>query len=244
MIKIVRERRGREECCHVITVRPNTDMKWSVPWTEKKEMWIKKRKHSPSFSFFSLIVSFVLSLLFSLSFQCWRSPHSPTQTLPPLHVITASKDRREKEAYTTLKRMLILKKRRENVPNSLSLISPPSSFSLSSSHSLSLFFSCQHTVPSYTFGYTPFWRRDVNVSTSFLIAAVKRAFSSSVFATLTFEAIAREVILIVNIWGKIFTIKITYKLKILMRDDEEKVNDKKRYSKILLWLDFCSTSQP
>ena len=123
------------------------DMKCSVPWTEKKEMWIKEKL---SLFLFLILLSLSLSpsffcspsLLFSLSFQCWRSPHSLTQTLPPLHVITASKERKERETYQDLKRMLTFKKRRENVPNSLSLSFlhphlPPSSHSL--------FFSCSNT---------------------------------------------------------------------------------------------------
>ena len=119
----------------------------------EKRKGIKKRKHSLSFSLFLLLL-FSLSLSFFLSF----TPSSPllspmltfstpshTQTLPPLHVITASKDRRERETYTVLKRMLTFKKRRENVPNSLSLISPHSSSSLSS-HSLLLLFMSAYIV--------------------------------------------------------------------------------------------------
>ena len=88
---------------------------------------------------------------------------------------------------------------------------PPSSSSLSSSHSLSLFFSWQHT-PSWTFGHTPFWRRDVNVLISFVLADVNRAFSSSVFAFLAFEAIAgtkAQALCVAALcgWGKKFSMK-------------------------------------
>ena len=82
-------------------------------------MW-KKRDSSPSPSPFlllslSLLLSFVLSLSSSLSL---------TQMLLPSHVLTAPKERREIETYTVLKRMWTFKKRRENVPNSLSLSFP------------------------------------------------------------------------------------------------------------------------
>ena len=60
---------------------------------------------------------FSLSPLFPLLPQ--MITHSHTQTLPPLHVITPSKDKRERETYTVLKTMFTLKKRRENVPNTL-----------------------------------------------------------------------------------------------------------------------------
>ena len=79
---------------------------------------------SPSFTF-SLSPSFFcsLSLLLSLSPMLTFSTLSHTQTLLPLHIITTSKDRRERDTYTVLKRMSTFQKRRENVPNSLSLSS-------------------------------------------------------------------------------------------------------------------------
>ena len=167
---------------------------------------------SPSFSFFSLSPSFFcsLSLLFSLSPMLTFSTLSHTQTLPPLHVITASKDKLERETYIVLKRMLTSKKRRENVPNSLSLSFPhlpllPSSLLPILSH----FFSRHHT---HTFGHTPFSRRDVNVSTSIFSADVNRALSSSVLASLVFEAIActkAQVLCVAALcgWGRKFSLK-------------------------------------
>ena len=91
--------------------------------------------------------------------------------------------------------------RRENVPNSLSFPHPP--LPPSSSHSLS---------PSWTFGHTPFWRRDVNIWISFVLADVNRAFSSSVFAFLAFEAIARtkaQALCVAALcgWGRKFSLK-------------------------------------
>ena len=112
----------------------------------------KKRKHSlsPSFSFsLSLSPSFFCSLspLLSLSPMLTFSTLSHTQMLPPLHVITASKDRRERETYTVLKRMLTFKKRRVNVPNSLSLISPALLFlPLFFTFSLSLLFMSAYLI--------------------------------------------------------------------------------------------------
>ena len=108
-------------------------------------MWIKKRKLSLSLSLFlllSLFLSFFLlfslSPLLSLSLQFWRSPHSHTQMLPPLRGITASKDRRERNLHCPEKNVNMKEEKRKYAKLSLSLISPPSSSSLSSSHSLSL----------------------------------------------------------------------------------------------------------
>ena len=106
----------------------------------------KKRRLSLSLSLFLLLLSHSLSffLLFSLSPLLSLSPMltfsilSHTQTLPPLHVITASKDRRERETYIVLKRMLTFKKRRVNVPNSLSLSFPRPHLPPSLLHILSL----------------------------------------------------------------------------------------------------------
>ena len=38
MVKTVRERRGKEECCHVITVDPKTNLNWNVHCPEMMEM--------------------------------------------------------------------------------------------------------------------------------------------------------------------------------------------------------------
>ena len=107
MRKTVRERRGREECCHVITGRPKTDKKWSVPWTKKKEMWIK-RKHSLSFSLFllllpslSLLPSFVLSLSSSLSLSNADVLHTLSHTNAPTFTCHHCIQRQEGEKLTS-----------------------------------------------------------------------------------------------------------------------------------------------
>ena len=98
---------------------------------------MKKRKLFPSLSIsfsLSLVHSLSSFILFSLSSSLSLSNMtfstlSLTQTLPLLHIITTSKDKRERETY------IILKLKRQYIKLSLSLISrpslPPSSHSFS-----------------------------------------------------------------------------------------------------------------
>ena len=113
---------------------------WSEAYLGLKEGNVNKKEKalplplppSPSSLSLSLFLSLSLPPLLSLSPMLTFSTLSQTQTLPPLHIITASKDRRERETYTVLKRMLTFKKRRVNVPNSLylSFLRPPLPHSL------------------------------------------------------------------------------------------------------------------
>ena len=142
-----RERRKREECCHVIAVRLKTEMKWSAPWAEKKEMWIKKRRLSLSLSLFLLL----LSLSLSPSFFCSLSPSSLSlSNADILHTLSHTnapaftrhhhiqRQERERNLHCPVKNVNIQEEKRKCAKLSLPLISPPSSSSLSSSHSLIL----------------------------------------------------------------------------------------------------------
>ena len=146
-------------CWFVIAIADGSKQLWSEAYVPLKEGNINKKTPisgtpleqtllsppSLALSLSLFLHSFYLSLFFSLSPMLTFSTLSHIQTLPPFHVITASKDRRERETYTVLKRMLTLKKRRENVPNSLSLSFPHPPLPPFLPHILSLFFSCQRT---------------------------------------------------------------------------------------------------
>ena len=89
-------------------------------------MRIKKRKHSLSISFLfflSLSPSFFCSLFLSSSLYLSNADvlHILSHTNAPASTRHHRIQRQEGETYTVLKRMLTLKMRRENVPNSLSL---------------------------------------------------------------------------------------------------------------------------
>ena len=80
MRKTVRERRGKEECCHVITVDPKINWNWNVHCPEKMEMWIKKRA-LPSLSLSLLLLSLSSSFFCSLSPLLSLSPMLTFSTL-------------------------------------------------------------------------------------------------------------------------------------------------------------------